>query len=53
MGREYPLGYPYFRRKLKASFLKNTNLPDSQLGKALEKGEYIKKELEALYFLKK
>ncbi|KAI8906811.1 NADH-ubiquinone oxidoreductase complex 1/LYR family protein [Gorgonomyces haynaldii] len=52
-GREYPLGYNYFRNKLKQAFLKQQNLPSDQLDKALERGRFVIKELEALWFLKK
>ena len=54
MGREYPLGYDYFRGKLKNAFLKNREIDDAAIvSTLLKRGEYIEKELEALYMLKK
>ena len=54
MGREYPLGFDYFKTRLKAAFMKKQHLTESEdIEKAIKHGEYIVKELEALYFLKK
>jgi hypothetical protein len=54
LGREYPEGLPYIRKKLKAGFLKNREVTEaSQIDVCLSRGEYIVKELEALYKLKK
>ncbi|GFT07232.1 electron transfer flavoprotein regulatory factor 1 [Nephila pilipes] len=54
LGREYPKGYEYFRSRAKASFMKNKDVKDSkELEILLIKGQYIIKELEALYMLKK
>jgi hypothetical protein len=44
MGREYPLGYDYFRPRLHKAFMANAGLTDEEaIKKGLEKAEYIKK----------
>lgn len=53
-GRDYPLGYDYFRKRLKKAFNSNVNLKDeNEINKALQRGEYVLKELDALYKLRK
>ncbi|RCH97716.1 LYR motif-containing protein 5 [Rhizopus azygosporus] len=42
LGREYPAGWDFFRPKLKAAFLKNKDLTDTQeIEKRIKHGEYI------------
>lgn len=54
MGKEYPLGADYFRKKLKAAFLKNKDVSDpKEIELLIARGNYIVKELEALYMLRK
>ena len=54
LGKEYPLGYDYFRTRLKAAFLKNKDEADSEKIKTcIARGEFVIKEIEALYMLKK
>ena len=54
MGRDYPLGYQYFRDKCNASFNKNRHENDPEkVDMLLKKGDYVLAELEALYKLKK
>ncbi|GFQ67440.1 electron transfer flavoprotein regulatory factor 1 [Trichonephila clavipes] len=54
LGRDYPKGYEYFRNRAKESFMKHKDVKDShELEILLIKGQYIIKELEALYMLKK
>ncbi|GBB97879.1 hypothetical protein RclHR1_00310007 [Rhizophagus clarus] len=55
LGREYPAGYEnFFRPKLKAAFIKNRDLKNSdEIKKAIDFGEYVIKELETLYYLRK
>ena len=54
LGREYPKGYDYFREKLKNAFMKNKNVTDEkEIEVLIARGEYIIKELEALYMLRK
>ncbi|XP_063053648.1 LYR motif-containing protein 5B [Engraulis encrasicolus] len=54
LGREYPKGADYFRDRLRAAFMKNKDVQDPEKIKELVKrGEFVVKELEALYFLRK
>ncbi|OCL07826.1 hypothetical protein AOQ84DRAFT_294360 [Glonium stellatum] len=54
MGREYPLGYDYFRQRLHKAFASQANLrDDEQIRRGIERAEFVKKEIEALYYLKK
>lgn len=56
MGKEYPQelgGYSKFQKSLKQAFI-NTKINDeNELNNALDKGNYIIKELETLYYLKR
>lgn len=53
-GREYPAGYDFFRIRLNRAFKKQQHLTDpAEIAKKHEHGEFIIKELEALYMLKK
>lgn len=54
MGRDYPLGYEYFRTRCYRVFLKNSKETDpAKIDQMIKHGEYVIKELEALYMLKK
>jgi hypothetical protein len=54
MGRHYPLGYDYFRSRLHTAFISKANLTDEeQIRQGIKRAEFVKKEIEALYFLKK
>ncbi|KAK9476780.1 hypothetical protein V1514DRAFT_284521 [Lipomyces japonicus] len=54
MGRDYPQGYKYFRDKLHDGFMKNSALSDSsQILAKLQFGEYMMRELEAFYHVRK
>lgn len=54
MGRDYPQGYDFFRSRLKKAFQRNGNISDPEQIRALvERGEFVVKEIEALYMLKK
>ncbi|XP_072520085.1 LYR motif-containing protein 5B [Salminus brasiliensis] len=54
LGREYPKGADYFRDRLRAAFAKNRDVRDpEEIRKLLSRGEYVVKELEALYYLRK
>ena len=54
MGREYPAGYNYFRDRLKIAFLNNKDETDPQkIDTLLARGEFVAKEIEALYMLRK
>lgn len=55
LGREYPAGYEnFFRPKLKAAFMKKKDITDEQeILKSIKFGEYIIKEIEMMYYLRK
>ncbi|CAH0561163.1 unnamed protein product [Brassicogethes aeneus] len=54
LGKEYPSGYEYFRSRLHNAFMKNKDVTDSEkIEKMIGHGQYIVKEVEALYMLKK
>lgn len=44
LGREYPLGYSYFRNRLHKSFLSQAHIKDEDaIIKGIAKAEYVKK----------
>ncbi|XP_078494922.1 LYR motif-containing protein 5B-like [Ciona intestinalis] len=54
IGREYPKGGIYFRDKCHAAFMKNKDVTDpAEIKMLISRGEYVVKELEALYRLRK
>ncbi|XP_076590090.1 LYR motif-containing protein 5B [Chaetodon auriga] len=54
LGREYPKGADYFRDRLRAAFAKNRSVQDpEQIRQMIARGEYVARELEALYHLRK
>nr|XP_056701902.1 electron transfer flavoprotein regulatory factor 1 [Euleptes europaea] len=54
LGKDYPKGADYFRTRLKTAFAKNKDVKDPEKIKELiARGEFVIKELEALYFLRK
>ena len=54
MGREYPLGYDYFRVRAKAAFRRHREEEDvAKVQELIDRGWYVVKEIEALYKLKK
>jgi len=54
MGHDYPLGYPYYRERLKRAFLGNREETDPEKIRAMiGRGEFVVKEIEALYMLRK
>ncbi|KAL7753768.1 hypothetical protein RI367_000699 [Sorochytrium milnesiophthora] len=53
LGRDLPPSM-HFTARLRAGFRKNAALTQpEEIEQAIEKGEYIKREIETLYFLKK
>ncbi|GAB7361218.1 hypothetical protein MBLNU230_g1281t1 [Neophaeotheca triangularis] len=49
MGREYPLGYAYFRPRLHKAFAAKANLQDeAEIKKGIEQAEYYLKRYRAL-----
>ncbi|XP_076127739.1 LYR motif-containing protein 5B [Alosa pseudoharengus] len=54
LGREYPKGADYFRGRLRAAFAKNKDVQDPEkIRELIGRGEFVVKELEALYYLRK
>lgn len=54
LARDYPAGEQYFRDRAKKAFVKNSALSDpAEIRKALDRGEFVIKEVEALYALRK
>ena len=44
MGREYPLGYDYFRPRLHKAFSAKAHIQDEgEIRKGIEQAEYVKK----------
>ncbi|RMZ78000.1 hypothetical protein DV737_g4072, partial [Chaetothyriales sp. CBS 132003] len=53
MGKSYPLGYDYYRQRLHKAFMSQAHLRDvREIRKGIERAQYVKKEIEALYYLK-
>ncbi|KAJ5769914.1 uncharacterized protein N7511_001965 [Penicillium nucicola] len=49
LGREYPLGYQYFRDRLHRAFTSQAQITDDeQIRKGIARAEFVKKEVEAL-----
>ncbi|EYE92772.1 electron transfer flavoprotein regulatory factor 1 [Aspergillus glaucus CBS 516.65] len=54
LGRAYPLGYDYFRNRLHKAFSSQAHLNDEeQIKKGIARAEFVKKEIEALYYLRR
>ncbi|KAG0258504.1 hypothetical protein BG011_003248 [Mortierella polycephala] len=54
LGREYPAGADFFHKKLKEAFMKNKDLTDPiEIQKRIDLGDYICKEIEAMYHINK
>ncbi|XP_065072947.1 electron transfer flavoprotein regulatory factor 1 [Ochlerotatus camptorhynchus] len=54
LGRDYPGGPEMFRKKCYNAFKRQSTETDPQkIEKAISLGEYVQKEIEALYSLKK
>jgi len=54
LGKDYPKGGDWFKTKLHAAFMKNKDVEDEVQIKALiARGEFVVKEIEALYMLRK
>ncbi|XP_072382396.1 electron transfer flavoprotein regulatory factor 1 [Diabrotica undecimpunctata] len=54
LGKDWPKGYDFFRQRLHAAFMKNKNEMDSEkIEKMIAHGNFVKKEIETLYMLKK
>ncbi|KAL7929841.1 hypothetical protein V8C35DRAFT_314455 [Trichoderma chlorosporum] len=54
LGREYPLGYGFFRPRLHKAFMaRAAERDEAKIRAGIEQAEYVKKEIEALYYLKR
>ena len=54
LGRNYPLGYAYFRPRLHSAFMGKAGLIDeNEIRQGIQRAEFVKREIEALYYLKK
>lgn len=54
MGKDYPLGYEFFRTRCHDAFMKNSKETDpAKIRQMIRHGKFMVKELEALYKLKK
>ena len=54
LGKDYPMGEQYFKNKVKQAFMKNKDVRNPEKIKMLiARGEYVIKEVEALYMLRK
>lgn len=54
LGREYPLGFDYFRPRLHKAFISNAGLKnEEEIRQGIKRAEFVKKEIEALYYLKR
>lgn len=54
LGQDYPLGWDYFRPRLKAAFIKNRDVTDPvKIEQLIARGNFVVKEIETLYMLKK
>ncbi|KAH7095217.1 LYR motif-containing protein 5A [Paraphoma chrysanthemicola] len=54
LGREYPQGYDYYRSRLHKAFASQRDTKDEeQIKKGIKRAEFVKKEIEALYYLKR
>ncbi|KAL5598779.1 uncharacterized protein BROUX77_005812 [Berkeleyomyces rouxiae] len=54
IGRDYPLGFKYFRDRLHKAYAAKSHLRDeAEIREGLRRAEFVKKEITTLYYLKK
>ena len=54
LGRDWPQGYQHFRVRAKQAFARNRGEQDAgTIRELIARGEFVCKEIEALYMLKK
>jgi len=54
LGREYPLGFDYFRPRLHKAFISKASLTnEEEIRQGIKRAEFVKKEIETLYYLKR
>jgi hypothetical protein len=53
-GKDYPLDFDYFKTRLRKAFRKNIAIQDPiEIQKLIDRGEFVIKEIDALYKLRK
>ncbi|TMS00939.1 Electron transfer flavoprotein regulatory factor 1 [Larimichthys crocea] len=53
LGREYPRGADYFRERLRAFSKNKSEQEPERIKDMIARGEFVARELEALYYLRK
>jgi hypothetical protein len=54
LSRDYPQGYTWARTRLHSAFSSQAHLTDVEaIEKGIKRAEFVKKEVEALYYLKR
>lgn len=54
LGKDWPSGFDFFRTRLHRAFMKNKSETDPEkIEKMITHGEFVVKEIETLYMLKK
>ncbi|OTB00416.1 hypothetical protein M426DRAFT_324285 [Hypoxylon sp. CI-4A] len=54
LGKDYPQGFTYFRPRLHKAFMGNAHLrSEEEIRSAIARADFVKKEIEALYYLKR
>ncbi|KAL2167308.1 hypothetical protein VTG60DRAFT_1437 [Thermothelomyces hinnuleus] len=54
LGRDYPQGYDFFRPRLHRAFMAKAHLTDeNEIREGIARAEFVRKEIEALYYLKR
>lgn len=49
LGKDYPLGYVYFRNRLHAAFSAKAQLREEEdIRRGIERAQFVRKEIEAL-----
>ena len=54
MGKEYPMGADFFHKRLHAAFARHRHVQDvAEVERLLKRADFVRRELEALYYLRK
>ncbi|KAF4300969.1 putative lyr family protein [Botryosphaeria dothidea] len=54
LGREYPLGYDFYKTRLHKAFASQAGLRDEEkIKQGIKRAQFVKKEIETLYYLKR
>jgi hypothetical protein len=52
LGRQYPVGYDYFRPRLHRAFASQAGVTDEEkIREGIKRAVFVKNEIEALYYL--